>query len=31
MLDVIDGGPGLVAVGADGSAEGPNTAIWTSP
>ena len=31
MLNVIEGGPGLVTVGADGSIAGVNTAAWTSP
>jgi hypothetical protein len=31
MNDVVAGGPGLVAVGADGSGEGPvDAAVWTS-
>ena len=31
MADVIAGGPGMIAVGADGVEFGFNTAIWTSP
>ena len=31
MADVIAAGPGLVAVGADGSIAGVNTAVWTLP
>ena len=31
MTDVVAGGPGLVAVGADGSFENITTAAWTSP
>ena len=31
MADVIEGGPGLVAVGGDGSIAGVNAAVWTSP
>ena len=31
MTDVIEAGPGLVAVGADGSIAGVNAAVWTSP
>ena len=31
MLDVIAGGPGLVAVGADGSAAGFSAGVWMSP
>lgn len=31
MMDAIEGGPGLVAVGAHGSIAGVNAADWTSP
>ena len=31
MLDVIAGGPGLVAVGTDGSPQRLSTGVWTSP
>ena len=31
MVAVIAGGPGLVAVGADGSAQSAAAAVWTSP
>ena len=31
MADVIAGGSGLVAVGADGSERSLTTAVWTSP
>ena len=31
MTDVVAGGPGLVAVGAEGSRLANSTAVWTSP
>ena len=31
MADVIAAGPGLVAVGGDGTILGVSAAIWTSP
>ena len=31
LLDVVAGGPGLVAVGADGGAGGSSAGVWTSP
>ena len=31
MTAITSGGPGLVAVGADGTLDGYNPAVWTSP